>query len=612
MIATADQRWDVIQHIVFPASDARADVLPLYVRSSDEPEVLSRRSLRLRAGAEVSFATYFGGLPAGSWIAHTSVRVVRLRLVIDGSAVITVHATDVAGRETRLSHHRSEGEAVLEVTLDERAGGWLWFTMAAENDVVLREAEWLAPNASPERASVAVAITTFDRVADCLAVVARLRDDTVVADRITRILVVDQGESKVRADPLFASLSRDWGNRLEVIEQPNLGGSGGFSRGMLEAERTDASHVLLLDDDVRLEPESLHRMLAFVDHAQGEPIVGAQMLSLIQPTLLHSYGETVELQHLWWTPVASALAPVDVAAQTVDSTPALSRTYAVDFNGWWMCLIPLPVVRRSGASMPFFIKWDDAEFGLRAKAAGHRTVTLPGAALWHMPWTAKDDGLDWQAYFQLRNRLVTALLHAPRGRRTRLLLSTFSQDVNHVFCLQYGSAALRSMALSDVLDGPGHLFPSLTTASTEAREVIRRFDQIVVPDADLPRARYEPREVHPPQGKGVAATRLISVIRNQLRSTPTPSADVQVVLQRSEGKWWRLGLVDSACVRSATGAGAFVARRDRRTAVHQVRTSVRLHVRLWLQWRRMARDYRATAPALASLESWRTVFSDDT
>jgi len=31
---------------------------------------------------------------------------------------------------------------------------------------------------------------------------------------------------------------------------------------------------------------------------------------------------------------------------------------------------------------------------MRAKAAGFPTVTFPGAAVWHVPWTDKNDAVD--------------------------------------------------------------------------------------------------------------------------------------------------------------------------------------------------------------------------
>ncbi len=55
----------------------------------------------------------------------------------------------------------------------------------------------------------------------------------------------------------------------------------------------------------------------------------------------------------------------------------LHQCVDVDYNGWWMTLIPTKVVRQLGLSIPVFIKWDDSEYGLRAKAAGYRRSPCP-------------------------------------------------------------------------------------------------------------------------------------------------------------------------------------------------------------------------------------------
>ena len=50
-------------------------------------------------------------------------------------------------------------------------------------------------------------------------------------------------------------------------------------------------------------------------------------------------------------------------------TPWLHRRVDVDYNAWWMCLIPRAVAEDVGLPLPLFIKWDDAEYGLRARGA---------------------------------------------------------------------------------------------------------------------------------------------------------------------------------------------------------------------------------------------------
>ena len=135
-----------------------------------------------------------------------------------------------------------------------------------------------------------------------------------------------------------------------------------------------------------------------------------------------------------------------------------------------MCLIPVRVIDKVGLAMPMFIKWDDAEYCVRAKAAGFPTVSVPGVAVWHVPWVDKDDGLDWQAYFHQRNRLVTALLHSPYERGGNLLKESFILSVKHALAMEYSAAELMLMAIEDVLRGPGHMHADIATKAAEVRE----------------------------------------------------------------------------------------------------------------------------------------------
>ena len=122
-------------------------------------------------------------------------------------------------------------------------------------------------------------------------------------------------------------------------------------------------------------------------------------------------------------------------------------------------------------------------YGLRAAEHGFPTATLPGAAIWHMAWSDKDDAIDWQAYFHLRNRLVVAALHTPAQAGRRLLRDTFKFDLKFLIMLQYATAALHHRAYDDFLAGPEALFPKLPTALPTALEH----------QGDYPTARSLPR-----------------------------------------------------------------------------------------------------------------------
>lgn len=51
-------------------------------------------------------------------------------------------------------------------------------------------------------------------------------------------------------------------DKITIHPNKNVGGAGGFTRGMIESmeQPEDITHVLLMDDDVIILPESIRRM----------------------------------------------------------------------------------------------------------------------------------------------------------------------------------------------------------------------------------------------------------------------------------------------------------------------------------------------------------------
>src|SRR5260370_10080202 len=121
-----------------------------------------------------------------------------------------------------------------------------------------------------------------------------------------------------------------------------------------------------------------------------------------------------------------------------------------------MCLIRTQITRELGLALPVFIKWDDAEYGVRARDRGYPTVSMPGVAAWQAPWTDKTDAQDWQSYYHLRNRLVAALLHSQQPRGGKLVSECLERQLQDLLSMQYSTAALKLLAIEDRLTGPAH------------------------------------------------------------------------------------------------------------------------------------------------------------
>jgi galactofuranosylgalactofuranosylrhamnosyl-N-acetylglucosaminyl-diphospho-decaprenol beta-1,5/1,6-galactofuranosyltransferase len=102
--------------------------------------------------------------------------------------------------------------------------------------------------------------------------------------------------------------------------------------------------------------------------------------------------------------------------------------------------------------MPFFIKLDDIEFGLRIKEKlGNPIVAFPGIAVWHEPFYAKNPV--WDQYYWFRNHLIThslrnslAYLDAVKFATRALLLRLFVFD--------YNTAEMIVRGFEDYMQGP--------------------------------------------------------------------------------------------------------------------------------------------------------------
>jgi galactofuranosylgalactofuranosylrhamnosyl-N-acetylglucosaminyl-diphospho-decaprenol beta-1,5/1,6-galactofuranosyltransferase len=588
--------------------------------------ILDRRRLRVESSQRISLGTYFNGFPAGYWRRWTVVGEVRLDLTVSGAgASAIVYRSMANGRSQRVDGWTCETSGPSSVSFDLTLvpfvdGGWYWFdVVAGDEPAVIEEASWSAevPDDRAEVGSVTVGITTMNRPDYCAALIGQIGADDDVRALTDEVLVMEQGTDKVADDPGFAKAEALLGDKLRVIEQANLGGSGGFARAQLETLKAGRSkYVLFLDDDIVAEPESILRAVTFGDLARRPTIVGGHMFSIFAKAQLHSFGEVVNRHRFWWMSPKSSEDQWDFGARNLRSTRWLHRRVDVDFNPWFMCLIPTEVVREIGLSLPLFIKWDDSEYGLRAQAAGFPTVSLPGAAVWHIPCTGKNDALDWQAYFHQRNRFIAALLHSPFPHGGRLIRESLNHQVKHLFAMQYSTVELRHLALEDVLSGPEGLHGALGTKLGEVREFRKGFPDAQVsadPDAFPPVRHSKPRRRSDTSEIPSKPSQLVSAVLGgirQFRGTRGLSRDFpEGNIPAMDARWYHLATLDSAIVSMPDGTSAAFYRRQPEQFRDLLRRTVEVHERLYREWPALSRRYREALGEVTAPETWAATFA---
>jgi galactofuranosylgalactofuranosylrhamnosyl-N-acetylglucosaminyl-diphospho-decaprenol beta-1,5/1,6-galactofuranosyltransferase len=612
----------VLQRFVIPLDSHRGDSRALYAHGLMFD--IDRHSCVIPEHQSVSFGTYFNAFPAAYWRRWADLDTVRLNLRVRGNGKVTIFRSTSKGMSWPEQNIVFEGEGVHELNADLPLapfidGGWYWFEVLAfsGNDVVIEDGNWSAETTRQRPGRVSIGITTFNRPDYCIDQIRTLGEHDRLLEILDAVYVVDQGNQRIQDQPDFEECAKGLGDKLHVIEQGNLGGSGGFARAMYETLQSDESdYLLLLDDDVICEPEGIIRGATFADLARQPILVGGHMFSIFVRSVLHAWGEAVTKYRWMWGPAPHTHHGHDFGAVPLADTPWLHRRVDVDYNGWWMCLIPVVALKKIGLALPMFIKWDDADFGLRAGEQGFPTVSLPGVAVWHVPWHEKDDTIDWQAYFHERNRLLSALLHSPYKRGGRLPRESFEVVLKHALAMQYSPAEMILQAIEDLLEGPQHMHRDIPTKIDELREMRKKYDD----------ARYAPRlQAYPPvRGNPPRHGHLPSAPDSKreaaklaLRELPRHFRPVseramkhpQAALPHADQKWWRLAQFDSVIVSTADGTGAAWLRRDPAQFRSIMRRSAILHARLAREWDSLAETYKAAVPTISGSEAWAKTFA---
>ena len=573
-----------------------------------------RHRVVLDPHSTVGTNTYFGRFHATYWQRWTAVGEVEVTALVSGTGRLRLMASDankvariVAAEDVR----DAEALAVRLVARIDRFvdGGGLWLELTTESaPMTVADVRWTV---APPRAQqpTSVVICTHNRVDDCLNTLTARPPPRAAGAGGVGGGGAAPGHDPLESRPRFAGVGERLGARLRYLRQPNLGGAGGFTRGLFEAtagEPADDRDVLLMDDDVLLEPEILIRLTAFATATTHPTLVGGQMLNLLHPAHLHISAEYAEPERLRvGRAVPGALKESYLLGHDERDLPTVQdQRIDTEYNGWWACLVPAEVVRAIGYPLPLFFQWDDIEFGYRARAHGYPTVALPGAGVWHADFGWKDWD-EWHRYFNMRNGLITAALHTPFsvrriGRTLGVLLAQY------LVSMQYGLAATLIKAVDDFLEGPAVLHDGSAAAAGEIRRLRAAYPETAMQPVSSVGGDF--REMQVVRAPNEPGHEILTWFKRAAHVLTDRAARPTGMVVAGDAHWWHVSTFRRAVVTDMSEQGLRVRTRDRAKAVALARNGARSLRRLAPEGPAVAARYRAEMGRLTSRENWARLY----
>lgn len=471
-----------LQNILLPLTESDQKYFKMYYAEDDHKVDVENKCVRLAKGEVLDCSAYFNSISYGKWMEYTNLKEISLHLDIKGDFTLSLMVYGALGQHKDLDKLKEPeeylysykyvnkdedippfiGEVVFSkdysmaergevtVVIPKNAGIIVGFKIVphAETAFFGGHYDGVIDDADVRDVCLSLATTTFKKEDFIRPNVQLLKDKIINTDEeIAKnfyVHVVDNGRTltpeEIEGDQVF------------LHPNPNVGGSGGFSRGMIESLRQKGkkpTHVLLMDDDVIVQPESIIRtynLLKLVKDKYKDAFVSGAMLFYEKMQVQHedvgfidefgAYGPKKSwLDHYFFNDVIR--------------NEAVWKDRDYEYAGWWYCCIPTSIAREDNLPLPLFIRGDDVEYSLRNKA---QFLTMNGICVWHMGFTQKFNAM-MELYQVMRNSLAfQAFADVATDIDFAARIKRFFRT--EILRFNYDSAELLLDALEDFMKGP--------------------------------------------------------------------------------------------------------------------------------------------------------------
>lgn len=422
----------------------------LYYRSHGDVRIL-QDGMYFGQGGSMSTDTYFNSLSIEKWYRYCDIPDILLNFVFSGDFNIKVmHA---CFKEDRLCSEiiiekelRSQSATHYQYVLPKVKEGVVFYVLESKGaESVLYNAYYECVPVKTRDVTIALNICTYKREKYLKRNLELLHKEILGNESSPvyghlKVFITDNGQT-LNTEELTDE-------NTKVFPNPNLGGAGGFTRGLVEIaarKETDRiTNVIFMDDDIEIEPEAIHRtyaMLRILKPEYKDTFIAGAMLRLDRKNIQHENGAVWDAGRCHF---------VNRGLDLFEFTNVVKNELDMerDYSGWWYCCVPVHIVRNDNLPIPVFIHEDDVEYSLRN---ANQVITMNGIAVWHEAVDNKRPSVN--EYYDLRNMLIVNAQYCENFSAKQLKKILRDRLLNALIRYRYKDMHLIYQALEDFCKG---------------------------------------------------------------------------------------------------------------------------------------------------------------
>jgi hypothetical protein len=230
------------------------------------------------------------------------------------------------------------------------------------------------------------------------------------------VYVVDNASTDGSAEVI----RKKYGDKVElIVNEENLGGSGGFNTGLRRAYSKGYQYLMCVDNDAMLDENAVGNLVEFLDSHDEVGMAASKIYNLEDPDYIQQFGQRIDFEYFctevpYLNVLEDGTMPEYLYVDSVAACSLMVRRTTIDKIGY------LPEEN--------FLYWDDTEWCYLCNKAGMKVASVGTSQALHAMGARREDVNTFPTYYAWRNWIRFFSKYTPIEKRDKMV-ETFLDSI---------------------------------------------------------------------------------------------------------------------------------------------------------------------------------------